>query len=71
MLIDKNYNLKISDFDMCFKLGDDEIHGRGTKNFRAPELEKCDVLFADMSDIYSAGIVLFILRFGCFPYAEG
>mmetsp|Transcript_16113 Transcript_16113/g.13639 ORF Transcript_16113/g.13639 Transcript_16113/m.13639 type:complete len:234 (-) Transcript_16113:723-1424(-) len=70
LLLSDDYSLKISDFDFCFKIGDKFINGRGTRNFRAPEIKEGEVKYADMSDIYSAGIVLFILRFGCFPYAE-
>ncbi len=69
-MIGEDLNLKISDFDSAYKRGDPSIISRGTRNYRAPELikESCDD--PEAADIYSAGIILFIMMTGCFPYKE-
>jgi len=70
LLLGDDFQLKITDFDMCSEIADGKLVGRGTANFRAPELivSKCESLEA--ADVYSAGILLFIFRFGFFPYVE-
>lgn len=70
LLLDSEYNLKICDFDLSHKEGDSGIIGKGTINYRAPELqiEKCRN--PKKADIFSAGIILFSLLTGIFPYLE-
>ena len=70
LLLDGDYMLKIADFDNAYIEGDWNILGRGTKNYRAPELKKDTCTDAFATDIYSAGIVLFNLLTGCLPYNE-
>jgi serine/threonine protein kinase len=72
VLISKNYNLKIADFDLSATQTDTSLIGRGTKNYRAPELlagsESLEVLACD---IYSVGVVLFVLLSGgILPFIE-
>jgi len=64
LLVGDNYNLKIADFDMSFKSGDERILTRGTQSFRAPEMitHKCQNAVA--ADIYSMGAVLFAMKAG-------
>lgn len=64
LLLGENFQLKIADFDLCHKEGDEKIVAQGTRYHRAPELafENCkDPISAD---IFSAGIFLFNLKFG-------
>jgi serine/threonine protein kinase len=70
LLLGANYKLKIGDFDLTFVKGDTRIRGKGTRNYRAPELKnkECSDPFA--VDLYSLGIVLFIFKTGGFPAAE-
>jgi len=70
LLLDENLRLKISDFDSSYKRGDSTICSRGTRNYRAPEVlnETCND--PEAADIYSAGIILFVMMTGCFPYKE-
>jgi len=71
LLIGNGFQLKIADFDLSYFKGDPKIKSRGTENFRSLELKygKCTDPFA--ADIYSAGIVLFILKTGgILPYGE-
>jgi len=71
ILIGEEYRLKLADFDNCFKLDDDlsKLHS-GSRNYRAPEIIAKECRDPRMADIYSAGIVLFVMKFHCFPYQE-
>lgn len=71
ILLGGDFQLKICDFDGAFQQGDAETIGRGTPNYRAPEiiyLRKVQDPYK--TDIYSAGIVLFTLLFGHLPCVE-
>mmetsp|Transcript_37928 Transcript_37928/g.33955 ORF Transcript_37928/g.33955 Transcript_37928/m.33955 type:complete len:112 (+) Transcript_37928:488-823(+) len=72
LLLDKNFHLKIADFDLCYMEGrDSQIHARGSKYFRSPELARGGCSQPAASDIYSAGIILFSLKSGgCLPHLE-
>eukprot|EP00330_Aristerostoma_sp_ATCC50986_P004092 CAMPEP_0114588870 /NCGR_PEP_ID=MMETSP0125-20121206/11470_1 /TAXON_ID=485358 ORGANISM="Aristerostoma sp., Strain ATCC 50986" /NCGR_SAMPLE_ID=MMETSP0125 /ASSEMBLY_ACC=CAM_ASM_000245 /LENGTH=250 /DNA_ID=CAMNT_0001785493 /DNA_START=68 /DNA_END=820 /DNA_ORIENTATION=- len=71
ILMGNDFRLKITDFGSSFNTEKDTQHlGDGTPNYRSNDVKSgtcCDP-FAD--DIYSAGIILFMLKFHCFPYAE-
>jgi len=77
LLLGANFNLKIADFDLSHVKGDAKILSRGTKFYRGPELfqsssstDELKTPFA--ADIYSAGIILFILKSGgIYPHSEG
>jgi serine/threonine protein kinase len=60
MFIDKNFCLRVGDFDMCSNT-DEEEHDRGTKNYRAPEVIDSGFYERFPADIYSMGVCLFIL----------
>jgi len=70
LLLDEHFILKIADFDTAYMNHDPDILSNGTRNYRPPELldRTCSDPFA--VDIYSAGVCLFILLTGCFPYIE-
>jgi len=77
LLLGANYNLKIADFDLSHVKGDAKIFSRGTKNYRGPEFFKSssvsssDIKVPFAADIYSAAIVLFILKSGgMYPHSE-
>jgi len=38
LLIGSNYQLKIADFDLSYKVGDKRIVSDGSKHYRAPEI---------------------------------
>jgi Serine/threonine protein kinase len=64
ILVGDNFQLKLADFDLSYFQGDIEVKGKGTKNYRAPELinKKCENPQA--ADIFSAAIFLFLLKSG-------
>lgn len=76
LLLGTGFNLKIADFDMSTVKGDDKIIGRGTKNYRAPEFFKAEssdskVRASYPADIYSAAIILFVMKSGgMYPHCE-
>jgi len=70
MLLGENYVLKIADFDISCRKGDQIIVGNGTANYRAPEVRDRGVVDPAASDIYSLGIILFIMMMGHYPYSE-
>jgi len=70
LLLGEDFNLKITDFDMSYKEGDFSFRGKGTANYRAPELKHRKCEDAKAADVYSAGIILFALVTGAFPYIE-
>jgi len=71
MLFGDDYTLKLTDFDLSCMEEDVEVVTQGTKNYRAPEIFNGSCLDPRAADIYSAGIVLFLLKTrGTLPYFE-
>jgi serine/threonine protein kinase len=62
--------MKISDFDSAYTSEDLMVIGRGTKNFRAPEVLLKDCVNPKAADIYSCAIILFVMVTSKFPYSE-
>jgi serine/threonine protein kinase len=70
LLLGEDFNLKIADFDLAFIEGDKTLRGKGTCNYRPPELRNKTCKIAKTVDIYSAGIILFAFKTGGFPGIE-
>lgn len=70
MVVGDDFQLKVIDFDFSISADSKTLMGHGTKNNRAPELKGDEVENARAADIYSAGIFLFTLVTGSFPYIE-
>jgi len=70
LLLGENFKLKIADFDLSFIEGDKSLRGKGTCNYRPPELRNKSCKVAKTVDIYSAGIILFAFKTGGFPGIE-
>lgn len=70
LLIGSDYSLKIADFDSAMIGKEAELRTWGTKNYRPLELRSGYCRYPDRVDIYSAGIILFLLRTGVYPYVE-
>ena len=71
LLIGKNFTLKIADFDLAHLLRDNKVKTKGTKHYRAPELMNQNCEDPQAADIYSAGIILFVMKCGgVLPHLE-
>jgi len=70
LLFGQDFELKITDFDFSYKKGDFCTVGKGTAHYRAPEVAKKICKNPKAADLYSAGILLFIFKFGHIPYDE-
>mmetsp|Transcript_11694 Transcript_11694/g.10164 ORF Transcript_11694/g.10164 Transcript_11694/m.10164 type:complete len:87 (-) Transcript_11694:342-602(-) len=70
MLLGENFDLKIADFDSAYTRGDIVVLGKGSKNYRPPELKETISKDPWAVDIYSAGIVVFNLLTGSLPFTE-
>jgi len=62
LLLGTDFQLKITDFDLSYLEGDEEIKGAGTKFYRSPELVFNTNLIPKSADIFSAGILLFMFK---------
>jgi len=62
LLLDENFQLKIADFDASYMPGDRKVMSKGSMHYRAPEIveERCQDPRA--ADVYSLGVILFLLK---------
>jgi len=73
-IVDKDFNLKLIDFGFCCDINNEKkehiIHTKvlGTESYMSPEMIFERKYFADKSDIFSLGVVLFSMLFGQFPF---
>jgi serine/threonine protein kinase len=71
ILLGEDLNIKIIDFDMAKPLNEGSLlNGSGTLMYRAPEIKKGFCSNQIAADVYSLGVILFIMLSGTFPYAE-
>mmetsp|Transcript_22495 Transcript_22495/g.19455 ORF Transcript_22495/g.19455 Transcript_22495/m.19455 type:complete len:165 (+) Transcript_22495:382-876(+) len=72
LLLGEDFKLKIIDFGFsnCKAQGDNGSLGSGTEDYRAPEVINGQVEDYKAADIFSLGIILFVMTFGFFPYQE-
>ncbi|QEU58340.1 Chk1 [Kluyveromyces lactis] len=74
ILLDKDGNLKLADFGLAslFKRKDGSKRisrdQRGSLPYMAPEIIYCDGYYADMTDIWSIGVLVFVLLTGETPW---
>jgi len=70
LLMSRDFLLKIIDFDQAQTQSDHRVISGGTNGYRAPEIRErnCTNIFA--ADIYSAGILLYVLKTSKFPFME-
>jgi len=71
LLLGENFVLKIADFDCSYFENEKVTLQRGTRGYRAPEVKYSRCNNPKAADIYSAGIILFMLTSGFAPYLEG
>jgi len=71
ILIDENMNLKIADFGFaCYKNIYNLQSYRGTMTYMAPEIKEGKQYDGTQVDIFSLGVILFIMAVGIFPFME-
>lgn len=71
ILIDQNLNLKIADFGFaCYKSIDQLRSYRGTMTYMAPEIKRGEVYDGSQIDLFSIGVIVFIVVQGIFPFKE-
>ena len=71
ILVDEYVNLKIADFGFaCYKNIDCLKSYRGTMTYMAPEIKEGKVYKGTMVDLFSFGVILFIIVQGIFPFKE-
>jgi serine/threonine protein kinase len=76
LLLDKDYNLKLADFGFATMLGGKAYCGwlktyLGTQGYMAPEiLSKSSQYYGISTDIFAAGVILFILVTGKPPWSK-
>jgi len=74
ILIDSNYNMKLADFGFARSFDDsnkDKMMTRlGTEYYIAPEMRREDPYCGVKIDIFSCGVVLFIMIFGRPPFRQ-
>jgi serine/threonine protein kinase len=71
ILIDENLNIKIADFGFaCYKSIDCLKSYRGTMTYMAPEIKEGKTYKGSQVDMFSMGVILFIIVQGIFPFKE-
>lgn len=71
ILIDDQLNLKIADFGFaCYKSIDSLKSYRGTMTYMAPEIKEGKIYKGTQVDLFSVGVILFIIVQGIFPFKE-
>ncbi len=70
LLLDKQFQLKIIDFEQSQTQVEEQLTARGTHSYRPPELKDQTCVDKFAADIYSAGIILFVFKAKQFPFVE-
>ena len=71
ILVDERLNLKIADFGFaCYKNIDNLKSYRGTMTYMAPEIKEGKHYKGTEVDLFSLGVILFIIVQGIFPFKE-
>ena len=72
ILVDRELNLKVADFGYAsFNKSDLLSSYRGTFTYMAPEIKEGKPYNGLKIDLFSSGVILFILIKGIFPFKEG
>ena len=72
ILVDEEINLKVTDFGFASKKEEiDKLKSyRGTRTYMAPEVRAGETYDGRKADIFSSGVILFIMVHGIFPFKE-
>jgi serine/threonine protein kinase len=71
ILVGNNYQVKLCDFGFFQEISKKVTKNMGTHGYRAPEtyIESNDGFSGDKADIFSLGVILFIMIFGVPPFS--
>mmetsp|Transcript_13574 Transcript_13574/g.23098 ORF Transcript_13574/g.23098 Transcript_13574/m.23098 type:complete len:408 (+) Transcript_13574:43-1266(+) len=71
ILVDENMNLKVADFGFATYKKINKLNSyRGTMTYMAPEIKEGKTYDGKQIDIFSTGVILFIIVQGIFPFKE-
>lgn len=71
ILLDEKMNIKLADYGFATYRKIESLKTyRGTMSYMAPEIKKGELYDGRQTDIFSAGVVLFIIVRGIFPFKE-
>lgn len=71
ILVDENLNLKVADFGFATYKKINKLNSyRGTMTYMAPEIKEGKTYDGRQIDIFSTGVILFIIVQGIFPFKE-
>lgn len=71
ILVDENMNLKVADFGFATYKHINKLESyRGTKTYMAPEIKDGKTYDGRQVDIFSVGVILWIIVQGIFPFQE-
>jgi serine/threonine protein kinase len=71
IMVGRDLNLKIADFGFASYQNIDKLKSyRGTKTYMAPEIKEQKTYDGKKADMFSAGVILFIIVQGIFPFSE-
>ena len=71
ILVDSDFRLKVADFGFAtYKNIDNLTSYRGTMTYMAPEIKLGQTYKGKQVDLFSLGVILFILVQGIFPFKE-
>jgi len=70
LMLGSEFMLKIIDFDQSQPIKDNYVLSRGTENYRAPEVRNNTCKDFVAADVYSIGIILYVLQALEFPFLE-
>lgn len=69
ILIDDNLQLKVADFGFATYKNSKKLKSyRGTKTYMAPEIKEGKIYDGQKIDMFSVGVILFIIVNGIFPF---
>jgi len=72
ILIDKDRNIKLTDFNLAYEFKDGEQNKLrcGSLEYAAPEIILGKLHYPCPSDIWALGVILYILQYGEFPFQQ-
>jgi len=72
VLIDKDRNIKLTDFNLAYEFKDGEQNNLrcGSLEYAAPEIILGKVHYPCPSDVWALGVILYILQYGEFPFQQ-